>query len=102
MMAGDLSLVTNLLVVVVVVVVDSHVQCIVLATKETTVTQQVSHRLIKCQSACGHKEVRKSTVHIMVTTRYSDQQESKSVVHVGKISRMIVTVPSSGTHSQPY
>ena len=34
----------------VVVVVDSHIQRIVLATEETTVTQQVSHRLIKCQS----------------------------------------------------
>ena len=33
-----------------VVVVDSHVQRIVLATEETTVTQQVSHRPIKCQS----------------------------------------------------
>ena len=31
-------------------VVDSHVQRIVLATKETTVTQQVSHRPIECQS----------------------------------------------------
>ena len=38
------------LVVVVVVVVDSHIQRIVLATEETTVTQQVSHRPIKCQS----------------------------------------------------
>ena len=37
-------------VVVVVVVVDSHIQRIVLATEETTVTQQVSHRPIKCQS----------------------------------------------------
>ena len=35
---------------VVVVVVDSHIQPIVLATEETTVTQQVSHRPIKCQS----------------------------------------------------
>ena len=35
----------------VVVVVDSHVQRVVLATtKETTVTQRVSHRPIKCQS----------------------------------------------------
>ena len=32
------------------VVVDSHIQRIVLATEETTVTQQVSHRPIKCQS----------------------------------------------------
>ena len=38
------------LVVVVVVVVDSHIQRIVLATEETTVTQQVSPRPIKCQS----------------------------------------------------
>ena len=30
--------------------VDSHIQGIVLATEETTVTQQVSHRPIKCQS----------------------------------------------------
>ena len=36
--------------VVFVVVVDSHIQRIVLATEETTVTQQVSHRPIKCQS----------------------------------------------------
>ena len=36
--------------VVVVVVVDSHIQRIVLATEETTVIQQVSHRTIKCQS----------------------------------------------------
>ena len=35
---------------IVVVVVDSHIQRIVLATEETTVTQQVSHRPIKCQS----------------------------------------------------
>ena len=34
----------------VVVVVDSHIQRIVLATEETTVIQQVSHRPIKCQS----------------------------------------------------
>ena len=34
----------------VVVVVDSHIQRIVLVTEETTVTQQVSHRSIKCQS----------------------------------------------------
>ena len=39
-----------LLGIVVVVVVDSHIQRIVLATEETTVTQQVSHRPIKRQS----------------------------------------------------
>ena len=32
------------------IVVDSHIQRIILATAETTVTQQVSHRPIKCQS----------------------------------------------------
>ena len=35
---------------IVAVGVDSHTQRIVLATEETTVTQQVSHRPIKCQS----------------------------------------------------
>ena len=34
----------------VVIAVDSHNQPVVLATEETTVTQQVSHRSIKCQS----------------------------------------------------
>ena len=38
------------LFVVVVVVVDSHIQRFVLVTEETTVTQQVRHRPIKCQS----------------------------------------------------
>ena len=33
-----------------IVVVDSHIQRVVLATEETTVTQHVSHRPIKCQS----------------------------------------------------
>ena len=37
---------------VVVAAVDSHIQRIILATEETTVTQQVSHRVIKCQSRC--------------------------------------------------
>ena len=56
----------------VVVVVDSHIQRIVLATEETTVTQQVSHiRLSNANPSCGHKEVRRSTGYIMVTTRYT-------------------------------
>ena len=59
-------------------VVDSHSQRIVLATEETTVTQQVFHRLSNTNPACGHKNVPRSTGHIMVTTRYSDQQGSKS------------------------
>ena len=44
------TLLLNTRGVVVVVVVDSHIQRIVLATEETTVTQQVSHRPIKRQS----------------------------------------------------
>ena len=36
----------------VVVVVDSHIQRIVFANGEATVTQQVSHGLLKCQSRC--------------------------------------------------
>ena len=62
-----------------VVVVDSHIQRIVLAAEETTVTQQFSLRLSNVNPACGHKEVPRSTGHIvMVITRYSDQQGSKS------------------------
>ena len=61
-------------------VVDSHIQRrIVLATEETTVTQQVSHRpLSNANPACSHKGVLRSTGHIMVTTRYSDQIATKS------------------------
>ena len=47
---GDRQMGSLFIVVIVVVVVDSHIQRIVLATEETTVTQQVSHRPIKCQS----------------------------------------------------
>ena len=34
--------------------------------------------LSNANPACGHKEVPRSTGHIVVTTRYSDQQGSKS------------------------
>ena len=44
---------------VVVVVDDSYIQRIVLATEETTVTQQVSHRPIKCQSRSWSKRGKK-------------------------------------------
>ena len=64
---------------IVVVVVDSHIQRSVLAAEETTVTQQVSHiDVSNANPACGPKHVVRSTSHIMVTTRYSDQQGSKS------------------------
>ena len=64
--------------VVVDVAVDSHIQHAVLATEEGTVTQQVSHRPINANPACGHKEIRRSTGHVMVITRYSDQPGSES------------------------
>ena len=61
------------------VLVYSHIRLIVLATEETTVTQQISHIPIKCQSrSYGYIEVRRSTGHSMVLTCYSDQQRSKS------------------------
>ena len=37
--------------------------------------------------ACGHEDVRRSTGHIMVTTRYSDQQGSKSPQNVMRLSK---------------
>ena len=65
-------------IMVVVVVVDSHIQRIVLATEETTVTHKSAIDSSHDNPACGHKEAQRSTGHIMVTTRYSDQQGSKS------------------------
>ena len=53
------------------VFVDSRIQCIVLATEETTVTQNESAiDLSSVNPARGRKEVRRSTDRIMVTTRY--------------------------------
>ena len=46
----------KIIVVVVVVVIDSHIKHVVLATEETTVTQQVSHRPIKCISCSWSKK----------------------------------------------
>ena len=47
---GNLTWLILTVAIVVVVDDDSHIQRIVLATKETTVTQQVSHRPINCKS----------------------------------------------------
>ena len=61
-----------------VVAIDSHIQRILLATEETA-TQRVRHiDLSNTNPARGHKEVRRSTGHIMVTTSYSNHQGSKS------------------------
>ena len=63
---------------VIVVVVDSHIQRILLATEKTTVTQQVSHRPIKCQSRLwSHRGTEVNGSH-HGDNRYSDQQGSKS------------------------
>ena len=63
---------------VVVVVVDSHIQRIVLATEELRRHNNKSViDLSNDNPACGHKEVPRSTGHIIVTTHYSDQQGSK-------------------------
>ena len=51
---------------------------IVLATEETTVTQQVSHRPIKCQSRLWSQRGTKINGSHHGDTRYSDQQGSKS------------------------
>ena len=58
-----------------------------LQLKKTPVTQQVSPRpmISNANVACAHKEVRRSTGHIMVTTRYSDQQGSKSLQKVMRL-----------------
>ena len=63
----------------VVVVDDSHIQrSIVLATEETTVTQQVSHRPIKCQSRLWSQRGTKVNGSHHGDNRYLDQQGSKS------------------------
>ena len=43
--------------------------------------------LSNANPACGHKEVRRSTGHIMVTTRYSNQQGSKSPQKVMRLCK---------------
>ena len=68
--------------------IHSHIQRIVLATMETTVTPHQSAIDLLSNNpnpACGHKELRRSTGHIMVITRYSDQQGSKSRQEVKRL-----------------
>ena len=85
---GAVSMSTVVVVVVVVVVVDSHIQHIVLATEDTTVTQQVSHGPIKCQSRLwSQRGIKVNGSYHGDKTRYSDQQGSKSrqkVMHLYK------------------
>ena len=53
--------------------VDSYIRRVVLATEGITATQRVTNPIR------GHKEVRRSTGDIMVTTRYSNHTGSKSL-----------------------
>ena len=66
-------------VVVVVVVVDSHIQRFVLATGENTNNNTVIQQVKSAIDLSNDNPARRSTGHIMVTTRYSDQQGSKSL-----------------------
>ena len=50
----------------------------------------------------GHKEVPRSTSHIMVTTRYSDQQGSKSRQTVTRLYKQWHRPISSGFIKPPY
>ena len=66
---------------VILVVGDSHIQLVVRVTKKTKLIQRISHNidLSNANPACDHKEARRSTGHIMVTTGYySNQEGSKS------------------------
>ena len=56
--------------------IDLHIQRIVFASEETTVTQQISQRPIKCHR--DQEELRPSTGPIMVKVRYSNQQSLNS------------------------
>ena len=58
--------------------IHTYIQRIVLATKEKLRRHNKSaiyrYYLSNADPACGRKEVRRTTGHIMVTTRYSEQQ----------------------------
>ena len=58
--------------------------------------------LSNANPACGHKEVRRSTGHIMVTTRYSDQQGSKSRQKVMRLYKQWHRPISKGFIKPPY
>ena len=57
--------------------IDSHIQRIVLATKETIVTQRVSYRPSKCQTlSWSQRGTKVNRLHHGARTRYSTQQGS--------------------------
>ena len=74
----------------------SHIQRIVLATpEETTATQQKSAMdQSNAYLARGHKGVRRSTGHIMVPARYSNQQGYKSR-HCTKDQKNVGTIAAT-------
>ena len=66
---------------VVVVVADSHIFSVLSLQLKKLRRHKSAIDLSNANPACGHKELRRSTGHMMVTSRYiqySDQQRSKS------------------------
>ena len=81
--------------------------CLVLATEDTTLTQQVSHRLLKCRSRSWSQRGTKVNGSHHGDNRYSDQQGSKSrqnpcqvqpTENIGNLSRsfLALTILSEG------
>ena len=54
--------------------IDSHIQHIILATEEQRCHNKSARDLSNANPDRGHKELRRSTGHILVKARYSDQQ----------------------------
>ena len=75
---------------------DSHIRRLALEPDEPTMTLQVSD-LANANPARGHKEARRSTGHIMVTPRYSNQQGLKSrQIHCQvRLTKNIGNLPAS-------
>ena len=89
--------------------VGAHNIHIVVVVVFFTLTDRASTIYVVANPVHGHKEVPRSTGHIMVTTRYSDQQGSKSRQKVmrlykqwpRRISKRFVKPPYSIYREQP-
>ena len=64
--------------------------------------KQASHDLSNANPGSGHKEVPRSTGHIVVTTRYSDQQGSKSLQKVMRLYKQWHRPISKRSIKPPY
>ena len=62
-----------------------HIVVVVVIFTLTDRASTIPSNIRGCQSVRKHKEVPRSTGHIMVTTRYSDQQGSKSRQNVVRL-----------------